>query len=345
MTEKKQELLLKGAGCGGAPPIAHNCVYQVAMIAAAMLEGLPPNNATHIVRLSCDEATARRVADIIVETFDPAEAAAAAFEEEARQDWKAVRWAVEAYFREKPDEPTLRALIACAAGDDAARALIFDEVETRDWVTSSLAGLPPVRAGRILLHGRHDRALVKANDVEIEIEAALAFGSGHHGSTRGCLLMLERIAKRRHPRAILDIGTGTGVLAIAAAKVFRVTVRASDIDSVAVSAARANARLNSVARFVRPVVATGLHHPQLDAAGAYDLVFANILARPLRQLAPAIRHVLAPGGEVVLSGLLTCDVASVISAYRAQGLALRRRLDLDGWATLLISRGRLASGA
>ncbi len=315
------------------------------MLAAAMLEGLPPNNATHIVRLSCDEATARRVADIIVETFEPAEAAAAAFEDEARQDWKPVRWAVEAYFREKPDEDALRALIACAAGDEAAQALVFDEVETQDWVTSSLAGLPSVRAGRILLHGRHDRTLAKANDVGIEIEAALAFGSGHHGSTRGCLLMLERIAKRRHAQAILDIGTGTGVLAIAAAKLFCVPVSASDIDPVAVAAARANAQLNGVARFVRPVVATGLHHPELDVAGAYDLVFANILARPLRQLGPSIRRVLAPDGDVILSGLLACDVASVVSAYRTQGLALRRRLDLDGWATLLMSRGRLAGGA
>ncbi len=338
-------MLLEGASCGGTAQIGQNCVYQVLMIAAAMLENLPPNNATHIVRLSCDEATARRVADIIVETVDPAEAAAAAFEEEARQDWKAVRWAVEAYFREEPDEPTLRALIACAAGDDAAQALIFETVETQDWVASSLAGLPSVRAGRILLHGRHDRDRVKANDAGIEIEAALAFGSGHHGSTRGCLLTLERIAKRRRPRAILDIGTGTGVLAIAAAKLFRVTVAASDIDPVAVSAARANAELNGVAPFVRPVVATGLHHPQLDVSGAYDLVFANILARPLRQLAPSIRHVLAPGGNVILSGLLACDVPSVVSAYRTQGLALRRRLDLDGWATLLMSRGRLAKTA
>ncbi|HEY1735866.1 MAG TPA: 50S ribosomal protein L11 methyltransferase, partial [Methylovirgula sp.] len=205
--------------------------------------------------------------------------------------------------------------------------------------------LPSIRAGRILLHGRHDRASIKANDLEIEIEAALAFGSGHHGSTRGCLLMLDRIAKERRLRAILDVGTGTGVLAIAAAKVFRMPVRASDIDPVAVLAARANARQNGVAQFVRPVSAVGLRHSQLDVGRAYDLVFANILAKPLRQLAPAIRRVLAPGGHAILSGLLACDVASVVSAYRTQGLALRRRLDLDGWATLLMSRGRLAKRA
>lgn len=310
-----------------------------------MLEGLPPNNAAHVIRLICDEAAARRIADIIVETFDPTEAAAAAFELTARQDWKAVPWTVEAYFRDAPDEAALRALVACAAGEDAGAALEFTEIAAEDWVTASLAGLPSVRAGRILLHGRHNRDAVKANDLGIEIEAALAFGSGHHGSTRGCLLMLDRIGKRRHPRTILDIGTGTGVLAIAAAKLFRVPVRASDIDRVAVAAACANARLNGVAQFVRPILASGLRHPDLDAAGAYDLVLANILAQPLRRLAPALRHVLAPGGEIILSGLLAGDVASVLSAYRSQGLALIHRLDLDGWATLHLGRGRLAEGA
>src|SRR5579863_287583 len=126
------------------------------MIAALMLEGLPPNNATHVIRLLCDEAAARRIADIIVETFDPAEAAAAAFEQTARQDWKAVPWALEAYFRDAPDEAALRALVACAAGEDAAAALEFGKIATADWVAASLAGLPPVRAGRILLHGRHN---------------------------------------------------------------------------------------------------------------------------------------------------------------------------------------------
>jgi ribosomal protein L11 methyltransferase len=309
-----------------------------------MLEGLPPTNATHVMRLLCDEAAARRIADIIVETFDPAEAAAAAFEHGARRDWKAVPWTVEAYFREAPDEAALRALVVCAAGEEAGAALEFGEIATADWVAASLAGLPAVRAGRILLHGRHNRDAVKAYDLGIEIEAALAFGSGHHGSTRGCLLMLDRLARRRHPRSILDIGTGTGVLAIAAAKLFRVPVDASDIDSVAVAAARANARLNGAARFVRPVIASGLRHPEFDAA-SYDLVLANILARPLRQLAPAIRRVLAPGGEIILSGLLDCDVASVLSAYGSQGLALANRLDLDGWASLHLRRGRLAKGA
>src|SRR5665213_1210756 len=167
-----------------------------------MLEGLPPNNAAHVMRLTCDEATARRVADIIVETFDPAETAAAAFEDEdeLRKDWSAGRWSVEAYFGRAPDEEAVRALIACAAGEATAKVAHFARIETRDWVASSLAGLQSVRAGRFLLHGAHDRSAVRSNDLAIEIEAALAFGTGHHGTTRGCLLMLDRLVKRRQPK-------------------------------------------------------------------------------------------------------------------------------------------------
>lgn len=305
-----------------------------------MLEGLPPNNATHVMRLACDEATARQVADIIVESFDPAEAAAAAFEDEGTTtDWRPGRWIVEAYFGTAPDEEVLRDLIACAADEEAAQSAVFDEIAMRDWVASSLAGLHAVRAGRFLLHGSHDRDAAGANDIAIEIEAALAFGTGHHGSTRGCLLMLDALAKRRQPKAILDVGTGSGVLAIAAAKRFRRAIWAGDIDPVAVASARTNARQNGVADRIHYVVAPGLQHTELQAHGPYDLVFANILAKPLRKLAPAIKSVLAPGGEVILSGLLACDVAGVLSAYRSQGLALTARLDIDGWATLLLSRG------
>ncbi len=310
------------------------------MLPAPMLEGLPPNNAAHVMRLTCDEATARRIADIIVETFDPAETAAAAFEETPNAaDWRQGPWIVEAYFGAPPDEDNIRALVAAAAGRAAAEAATFGRVDERDWVAASLEGLRAVRAGRFIVHGSHGRGDVRINDIAIEIEAALAFGTGHHGSTRGCLLMLDHVARRRRPRAILDVGTGSGVLAIAAAKLFKREIRAGDIDPVSVAAAAANAKRNRVGGFIRAAQARGAAHSALRDGAPYDLILANILARPLRDLAPQIARLTARRADIILSGLLARDVPGVVAAYRAQGLALARRLDIEGWATLLLRRG------
>lgn len=304
-----------------------------------MLEGLPPNHAAHVMRLTCDEATARNIADIIVETFDPADTAAAAFEAAPNtKDWSPGPWIVEVYFGAAPDEANVRRLIATVAGADAAEAASFGRVLERDWVASSLEGLQPVRAGHFIVHGSHGRGAARANDIAIEIDAALAFGTGHHGSTRGCLLMLDRIARRRRPRATLDVGTGSGVLAIAAAKLFKRRVYSGDIDPVSVAAARANAKLNGVASFVDPAQARGAAHNLLRQGAPYDLVFANILARPLRELAPQIARLTGCGADIILSGLIGSDVAGVIAAYRTQGIALARRIDIDGWATLHMRR-------
>ncbi|MCP8937193.1 50S ribosomal protein L11 methyltransferase [Alsobacter sp. SYSU M60028] len=304
-----------------------------------MLEGLPPHKPTHLMRLVTDEETARRVADIVVETFDPAETAAAAFENE-----KTLAWEVEVYFSAPPDEASVRELIEAAAGPQAAAAVSFDAIGEKDWVKSSLEGLAPVPAGRFVVHGSHDRGRIAGNAIAIEIEAALAFGTGHHGTTRGCLLMLDSILKRRRPARVLDVGTGTGVLAIAAARALRRPVAAGDIDPVAVEAARENARNNRAGAYVRPVVAKGVDHPLLAAGRPYDLIFANILARPLMRLAPSIASVAAPGADVVLSGLIPRDVPGVLAAYRAQGLTLARRLELEGWATLLVRAGGATPG-
>ena len=291
------------------------------------------------MRLSCDEAMARAVADVIVEAFDPATTAAAAFEDApGTSGWNKAPWAVEVYFGAPPDEAKVRALVAVVAGDAAARALTFEEVRERDWVAASLVGLGAVRAGRFLIHGAHNRRMAAANDLAIEIEAALAFGTGHHGSTRGCLLMLESVARRRRPAAILDLGTGSGILAIAAAKLWKRAICAGDIDPVCVMTAAANARCNGVASFVRPVAAKGLAHPLLRQSGPYDLVFANILARPLCGLAPEIARATAPGADIILSGLIAPDVSAVVSAYQRQGMAFACRLDIDGWVTLLVQR-------
>jgi ribosomal protein L11 methyltransferase len=308
------------------------------MLAAAMLEGLPPNHAAYLMRLSCDEATARIVADIIVESFDPATTAAAAFDEAPDAAGGKGSWAVEVYFGAPPDEANIRALVAAVTGEATARAVTFAEVRECDWVATSLAGLRPVRAGRFLLHGAHGRGAAKANDIAIEIEAALAFGTGHHGSTRGCLLMLESVARRRRPAAILDLGTGSGVLAIAAAKLFKRAVYAGDIDPVCVKTTSANAQRNRVASFVHPVLAKGTAHPSVRNGGPYDLVLANILARPLRDLAPQIAKLTAPCAKMILSGLIAPDVSGVVNAYQRQGMVLSRRLDIDGWVTLLVQR-------
>ena len=310
----------------------------------AMLEGLPPNNAAHMMTLPCPEEQARAIADLIVEMFDPAEAAASAFEREPNtKDWNSGEWLVEAYFGVEPDQDYVRSLVASVAGEDAAKAVVFSSIDSKDWIAASLEGLAPVRAGRFLVHGSHDRAAVRTNDIGIEIEAALAFGTGHHGTTRGCLTMLDYILKRRRPQAILDVGTGTGVLAIAAAKALRQKIAAGDIDAIATEAARANAVLNGVAPWVFPVTAPGLEHPALRNNGPYDLIFANILARPLRALAPSIRIAASDEADVVLSGLLARDVPGVLTAYAAQGFRLAKRIDIEGWATLLVRNGGAAA--
>jgi ribosomal protein L11 methyltransferase len=299
-----------------------------------MLEGLPPNGASHVMRLVCDERRARAVADLVVETFDPAETAACAFEAPNEVDWIA-----EVFFGEPPDEESVRELVAAATDAETAALAEFSRIEERDWVENSLAGLSAVRAGRVLVHGSHDRDRVQPNQIGVEIEAALAFGTGHHGTTLGCLLALDRILKRRRPRHVLDVGTGTGVLAIAAARLLRQNVACGDNDAIAVVTARANAVANGAGAFVRPVLAQGVRSAALKRRRA-DLVLANILAKPLRLMAPSLARVAAPRAELVLSGLLAKDVAGVLTAYRAQGFRLVERRDIDGWATLLLRRGK-----
>jgi ribosomal protein L11 methyltransferase len=310
-----------------------------------MLEGLPPNNAAHMLRLITEEEPARQIADVIVEMFDPTETAASAFELEPNmRDWNPSvgPWVVEAYFSEEPDHDFLHGLVEGIAGPEAAARIEYDRVAEQDWVKNALEGLVPVNAGRFLVHGSHDRNRLRTNEIALEIEAALAFGTGHHGTTRGCLLMLDAVLKQRRPRNVLDVGTGTGVLALAAARYLRANVAAGDIDPISVEATLSNARLNGATPWIRPVVARGTQHPDLRKGGPYDLIFANILSKPLRMLAPEIARLCDTGGELILSGLLYRDVPGVLSAYAAQGFALKRKLHLEGWATLLMARGGAA---
>jgi ribosomal protein L11 methyltransferase len=279
-----------------------------------------------------DERTARRVVDLLNESLDDDQAAVAAFE---RSDGG---WDVTINFAEAPDESSIRELVGLAAGDEIAQAITFDTVEATDWVKASLEHLVPVHAGRFIVHGRHDRARVAANKLGIEIEAALAFGTGHHGTTRGCLLLLDSVLRSRAPRRVLDLGSGSGVLAIAAAKALRWRVLASDIDPVSVRVARDNARLNGVGNLVEAICATGFSAPHFASRGAFDLVLANILANPLRQLATPMAAHLTPSALLILSGLLPHQAQGVIAAYRARGLMLRKHLLIDGWSSLLMQR-------
>ncbi len=187
------------------------------------------------------------------------------------------------------------------------------------------------------MHGAHDRTHVAPNRLGIEIEAALAFGTGHHGTTRGCLLALDWLLKQRRPRRVLDIGTGTGVLAIAAAMALRRPVLASDIDTEAVAIARDNARLNGVAPYVECICAKGLTGARFQARAPFDLVLANILLAPLTRLAGPMRRVLAPGAHVVLSGLLVSQENAALAAYRPHGFKLVRRTPLGEWVTLMLT--------
>ena len=279
-----------------------------------------------------DEPTAKGVVDVLTEVFFEDQAAIAAFE---RPDG---RWDVTVNFADPPDQPLVRELVANAAGREVVESIVFDTVEAKDWVKASLEDLVPVPAGRFVVHGRHDRERIAPNKIGIEIEAALAFGTGHHGTTRGCLLLLDDVLKAHRPKRVLDLGTGTGVLAIATAKALRVNVLASDIDPLAVRVARDNARLNGTGDLVGTIQATGFSAPEFAKHGPFDLVLANILANPLRQMATQMARHLAPSAPVILSGLLPHQAQSVIAAYRARGLVLKRHLQIEGWSSLLMQR-------
>ncbi len=297
------------------------------------------SDASYCALVSTSEATARHILDTLAETFDSTTTVVAASED------RDGGWTVSLHFREAPNETAVRALVALAAGPETANGLVFKSVAATDWVKASLQRLTPVEAGRFIVHGAHDRERVPPNRIGIEIEAALAFGTGHHGTTRGCLLALDRLAKLRPngngaKARVLDLGTGSGVLAIAAARALRGPVLASDNDERAVRAARANARFNRAGAAVEVIRADGFRASRFRARAPFDLVFANILLAPLKRLAVPMAPLLGSRGRVVLSGLLAAQANAALAAYRSHGLVLEQRIRLEGWVTLVLRRRR-----
>ncbi len=245
-------------------------------------------------------------------------------------------WEVGAYFLEPPDEIAL-ALLAAAWG---AQPFVLSELPEIDWVAKVRRELSPVEAGRFFVYGSHDADKVPPGRIALLIEATVAFGTGHHGTTLGCLRALDWLVDQGVvAQNVADIGCGTAVLAMAAARVYPNPVIASDIDQVAVDVARANAEVNGLADRVECLEAAGFDHPRLRAAAPFDLVFANILKGPLIELAPDMARHIAPGGRAILSGLLVVQAESVMEAYRAQGFTLERREDLGEWSALTLVRG------
>jgi ribosomal protein L11 methyltransferase len=235
---------------------------------------------------------------------------------------------VEALYTDAPDAAYLSRI--------AGREITVEPLPDQDWIKLSQEGLPPVRAGRFFVYGAHDAGTVPHGVIPIRIEAGLAFGTGHHETTALCLSVLSELARKRTFRNVLDLGTGTGLLAIGAARLWKRRVLASDIDPVAVEVAHDNAVANNTGPLVRAVVADGLANPVLSRAAPYDLLIANILASPLTRLAPDIIRVLAPGAMLVLSGLLTNQEKLVTSFYRdLRFLGVRR---MAPWSALVLEK-------
>ena len=286
---------------------------------------------------SLELETAPTAAPLFMDALDGLAASVSIFESGSGGPWR-----VEAWFTEIPDHGALAASVALAAASAGVKApdFVVRPVAARDWLAENRASFRPVAAGRFFIHPTFFESLPPAGSLAIALDAATAFGTGAHGTTQGCLVALDGLTRRRRKRRMLDMGCGSGILAIAMAKAWRREVLAVDVDDEAVRVTRSNAKVNGVGKLVRAGAGTGFAAPLLRRRGRFDLIAANILARPLKRMAPALARALTLGGTVVLSGLLTHQEAPVIAAYRMQGLHLRRCIRLDAWSTLVLKRGR-----
>lgn len=289
-------------------------------------------------RPSLLETVSVTVPEAATEAYEAAVAAACAsvgfFRDDATGDWR-----IEGVKEIGAQDGTLIAALALAESLTGVAAVLERKATPAEgWLARTRASFPEQHIGeRFAVRGSHLAGPPTPGRITLTLDAGLAFGSGEHGSTRGCLRALERVA-RRHPRRILDLGTGSGILAMAAARLLHRRVLATDIEPWSVRVAEQNVRLNQLSHLVRARLADGWRNAAVRRAGPYDIVFANILARPLCAMARDLATNLAPGGSVILSGLLTSQARWVLAAHRRRGLRLERRLTEGGWATLVLRR-------
>lgn len=278
---------------------------------------------------------AMRIAGALQDLLEPPPDALTVFEDKKDENAPPI-WRIEAYFSDPREAHALEAELD-ALLDEPVPSFQTADVPDLNWVALSQAALPPVHASRFTVHGSHDRDRVPQGPRAILIEAGEAFGTAHHATTYGCLIALDRLAERQRFRRILDLGCGSGILAIAAARSWQqATIYGVDIDEQSVVVARENAAVNKVGAQISFICGPGVSSPQIRNAAPFDLIVANILAGPLVQLAPDIRRVAEVGAVVILSGLLTRESARVLAAYLAQGFALLSHRRYDGWSTLTL---------
>ncbi len=246
-------------------------------------------------------------------------------------------WCVSLYINEDETARYEGKIYELLGSDAFGLKIEREELGNIDWVSETLRELAPVKAGRFIIHGSHDRNVPRAHELAIEIDAGQAFGTGHHGTTAGCLDMLEACLQMRDYHNGLDLGTGSGVLAIALARATNATILASDIDPIAVKVAKQNFRLNHCAERISSVVSRGVENRAFREQGPFDLIIANILAGPLQRMSASVCRNLAIGGTLILSGLLPHQKSRIIAAYRMQGLTLNHYHIRDGWLTLVLN--------